>query len=46
MKSIVDMQWDMHVQFGRYICSGLYVNNVKCMYISVHSPIVDCSEFI
>ena len=27
----------------RHICSGAYANNVKCMYTSVSSHIVDCS---
>ena len=31
---------------GRYICSGVYANNVKCLYTSVTGHIVKCSEFI
>ena len=26
---------DIHVQCGRHICSGAYVNNLECMYIPV-----------
>ena len=36
----------MYVLSGRYICSGPYAKNVKCMYISIPGLIVDCSEFI
>ena len=39
------VQWDIHMQFGRHICSGAYVNNVKCMYASAYGDIVYCIEF-
>ena len=31
MYTTVDVQWDIHVQYGRHICSGEYANNVKCI---------------
>ena len=40
------VQWDIHIQYGRHICLGAYVSNVKCMYTSICSHIVDCIEFI
>ena len=39
-------EWDIHVQYDRHICSGTYTKDVKCMYTSAHSHIVDCIEFI
>ena len=46
MWSIVVVQWDIHMQYGRHICSGAYVNNLKCMYSSAFGDILDCIEFI
>ena len=46
MKTTVVVQWDIHMQCGRHICSEAYVNNVKCMYTSACADIVDCTEFI
>ena len=40
-----EVQWNMHVQGGRHICSGAYVNNVIIMYTSVCDGIVYCIEF-
>ena len=34
------------MQYGRLICSGTYVINVKCMYTSVPGHIVDWIEFV
>ena len=34
------------MQCGKHTCSGVYANDVKCMYTSVSGHIVDCSEFI
>ena len=34
------------MQCDRNRYSGAYVNNVKCMYISVPGHIVNCIEFI
>ena len=31
---------------GKYICSGGYTNDVKCLYTSVPGHIVDCSGFV
>ena len=43
----------LHYQCGgTFMCSvagyfsGAYANNLKCMYTSVHSHIVDCRDFI
>ena len=35
-----------HVQYGRYICSGPYAKNVKCIYTSAPGHTVDCNAFI
>ena len=40
------MQWDIHMQCGRHICSGAYVINVKCMYTSACGDFIDYIEFI
>ena len=37
---------NIHVQCGRYICSGAYASNVECMYASASGHIFDFSEFI
>ena len=46
MWTAVEVQWYIYVQCGRHICSGTYVSNVKCMYISAPGHIVNCIEFI
>ena len=46
MKNIVEVQWDIHVQCGRYICVGAYASIVECLYANAPGHIVDCSEFI
>ena len=30
------------VQCGRHICSKVYANNMKCMYMSASGHIIDC----
>ena len=40
------VQWDMYVQCGKHICSGVYANNVKCMYTSASGHVFECTEFI
>ena len=30
---IVEVEWNIYVQCGRYICSGACTNDGKCMYI-------------
>ena len=34
------------MQFGSYICSGAYDNNVKHMYTSIPCHSFDCIDFI
>ena len=46
MRATVEVQWDIHMQYGRYNCSEAYVSNVECVHTSVPGHIVDCSEFI
>ena len=46
MQTTVGVQWDIHVESGRHICSGAYVSNVKCMHTSGPCNIVDYTEFI
>ena len=46
MQNTVLMQWDIQVQWGKYVCSGAYANNMKCMYISVYGHIGNCTVFI
>ena len=41
-----EVQLDIYVQCGRYICSGAYVSNVKYMYTSAAGHIIDCIELI
>ena len=41
MLTTVAVKWDIHVEFGRHICSGAYVNNVKCIYTSDCGHTVD-----
>ena len=36
------VQWDIYMQWGMHICSGVYASNVKCMYTSVSDHSVDC----
>ena len=43
---LIVVQWDIYVPCGRHYCSGVYANNVKCMYTSASDHIVDCSMFI
>ena len=40
------MLWNIHMQCGRHIRSEAYVINVKCMYFSACSDIVNCIELI
>ena len=42
----VELQWDTYVQFGSHVSSGVYLNNVKCMYSSNYGHFIDCIEFI
>ena len=37
------MQWNIYIQCGRHICLMEYTNNVKCVYTSVLSHIIDFS---
>ena len=48
METTLAVQWDiyMNVQCGRQIYSDVYANNVKCMYTSIPSHILDSSEFL
>ena len=41
----MEVQWDIYVQCGRYICSGVHAKNVKFMYTSAFGHIIDCSKF-
>ena len=40
------VQYDIHIQYGRHVCLGAYVNNVRCMFTSAGGDIVDCIEVI
>ena len=42
----IGMHWDMYMQCGRHICSGIYVNNVKSRYANGPGHIIDYIEFI
>ena len=46
MQTAVVVQWYINMPYDRNICSGEYVNNVKCMYTSDCGHFVDCIEFI
>ena len=46
MQPTVDMQWDIHVQCGRHICSWANANNVNCMFMSIPGHTGDGAEFI
>ena len=39
------VQWCIYAQCGRHVCSGAYVNNVKCTYTSVPGQILDWNDF-
>ena len=43
MQTTVEVQWDICVQYGKYICSWTFVGNVKCMYPGYS---IDCIEFL
>ena len=43
---MVEVQWDVYMQFGRHICSVTYVNNVKCIHTCAFGHIIDCIEFL
>ena len=40
------VQWDIHMRYGRHICSGASAIDVKGIYSSVSGCTVDCSELI
>ena len=46
MYTTVVVQLDIYVQCYRYICSGAYASNVKCMHVCVSSHIISCTRFI
>ena len=46
MQTSIEVKWDIYVQCGRYLCSGEYAHNIKCMYTSTFGLIIDCSELI
>ena len=46
MHITVEVQWDIYVQYGRYICSGAFASHVEWMYTSAPGHIFDCIGFI
>ena len=44
--TVVAVQWDVDMQCGRLICSGIRAKTVKYMNTSASGHIDDCIEFI
>ena len=46
MWTTVEVQLEIYMQYGRYICSEAYASNVECIYSNGPGHIVHCLEFI
>ena len=42
MYTVVEVYLDIYMQSGRYISSGAFASNVKCVYASAPGHIIDC----